>query len=45
MVSRGVFYFVTAILFLAGILLIGYQHIAYDLPFMPGQERELWKPR
>ncbi len=42
MVSRGVFYFVTAILFLAGILLIGYQHIAYDLPFMPGQERELW---
>ncbi|MCI6797208.1 MAG: inactive transglutaminase family protein [Succinatimonas sp.] len=42
MVSRGVFYFVTAILFLAGILLIGYQHIAYDLPFLPGQERELW---
>ncbi len=42
MVSRGVFYFVTAILFIVGVMLMAYQHIAYDLPFTPGQDRVLW---
>lgn len=42
MVSRGVFYFVTAFIFAIGIILMGYQHIAYDLPFIPGQDRDLW---
>ena len=35
MVSRGLFYFVTAILFLAGILLIAYQRITFSVPFVP----------
>lgn len=42
MVSRGVFYFVTAILFAAGLLLMAYQHFAYDLPLVPGVERDIW---
>ncbi len=42
MVSRGVFYFVTAILFIVGVMLMAYQHIAYDLPFTPGHDRILW---
>ena len=40
MVSRGVFYFVTAFIFAVGVLLMGYQHVAYDLPFLPGQDRD-----
>ncbi len=42
MVSRGVFYFVTAILFVAGILLMVYQHLTFEVPFLPGQARTLW---
>lgn len=42
MVSRGVFYFVTAALFLVGLCLIAYQHINFEVPFIPGQERQLW---
>jgi hypothetical protein len=42
MVSRGIFYFVTAILFLAGILLIAYQRITFDVPFVPNLTREIW---
>lgn len=42
MVSRGLFYFVTAILFLAGILLIGYQRVTFDIPFVPSDERQIW---
>lgn len=42
MVSRGVFYFVTAILFVAGLLMMFYQHINYEVPWLPGQARDLW---
>ena len=42
MVSRVLFYFVTAILFLAGILLIGYQRVTFDIPFVPSDERQIW---
>ena len=42
MISRGVFYVVTAILFLAGVLLISYQHIVYEVPFLPNEERQMW---
>ena len=42
MVSRGLFYFVTAILFLAGILLIVYQRVTFDIPFVPSDERQIW---
>ncbi|MGN1280524.1 MAG: inactive transglutaminase family protein [Succinivibrio sp.] len=42
MVSRGLFYFVTAILFLAGILLIAYQRITFNIPFTPDVQKEIW---
>ncbi|MGN0902527.1 MAG: inactive transglutaminase family protein [Succinivibrio sp.] len=42
MISRGLFYFVTAILFLAGILLIAYQKITFEVPFMPDVKKEIW---
>ena len=42
MVSRGVFYVVTAILFVVGILFIGYQHVTFEIPFTPGQMRKVW---
>lgn len=42
MVSRGVFYLVTAVLFVAGLLLMIYQHVTFEIPFLPGQQREVW---
>ena len=42
MISRGVFYVVTAILFSVGVLLIAYQHIVFDVPFLPNEERQMW---
>lgn len=42
MVSRGLFYFVTAVLFLVGILLIAYQKITFDVPFTPNLKKEIW---
>ncbi len=42
MVSRGVFYVVTAILLITGLLFMGYQHITFEIPFLPGQMRQIW---
>lgn len=42
MASRGLFYFVTAVLFLVGILLIAYQKITFDVPFTPNIKKEIW---
>ena len=42
MASRGLFYFVTAVLFLVGILLIAYQKITFDVPFTPNIQKEIW---
>lgn len=42
MASRGVFYLVTLALFTAGALLIGYRHFSQGIPFLPGQQQELW---
>ncbi len=42
MVSRGVFYIVTAILFITGLLLMIYQHITFEIPFFPGEQRQVW---
>lgn len=42
MVSRGVFYVVTAVLFAAGIFLMVYQHVTFEIPFFPGEHREVW---
>lgn len=43
MVSRGVFYVVTAILFITGILLMAYQHVTFEIPFLPGDQRTVWQ--
>ncbi len=43
MVSRGVFYVVTAILFITGILLMAYQHVTFEVPFLPGEQRTVWQ--
>ncbi len=43
MVSRGVFYVVTAILFVTGILLMAYQHVTFEIPFLPGEQRTVWQ--
>lgn len=43
MVSRGVFYVVTAILFVTGILLMAYQHVTFEIPFLPGVQRTVWQ--
>lgn len=42
MVSRGVFYVVTAILFVVGLLLMIYQHLTFEVPFFPGSQRQVW---
>lgn len=42
MVSRGVFYIVTAILFVVGLLLMIYQHLTFEVPFFPGSQRQVW---
>ena len=43
MVSRGVFYVVTAILFVTGLLLMAYQHVPFEIPFLPGAQRTVWQ--
>ena len=43
MVSRGVFYLVTAALFIAGLLLMAYQHVTFEIPFLPGEQRVVWQ--
>lgn len=43
MVSRGVFYVVTAVLFITGILLMAYQHVTFEIPFTPGEQRTVWQ--
>lgn len=43
MVSRGVFYVVTAALFIAGLLLMAYQHVTFEIPFLPGTQRTVWQ--
>lgn len=43
MVSRGVFYVVTAILFVTGLLFMVYQHVTFEIPFLPGAQRTVWQ--
>lgn len=42
MASRGVFYVVTLALFIAGLLLIIYQHLTFQIPVFPGKKSEVW---
>lgn len=42
MISRGVYYLVVALLLLTGISLMVYQHINFEIPWLPKQENIVW---
>ena len=42
MVSRRPFYIVVALLFTLGFGLMIYRHVAFDVPWLPGEYRQLW---
>lgn len=43
MLSRTVFYFWVAVLFIIGIALMFYRHIVFDVPWVPTEHREIWQ--
>lgn len=43
MASRGVFYLVTAVLFITGLLFMLYQHLTFEIPLLPGTQRTVWQ--
>lgn len=43
MISRSRFYLVVACLFLAGLGLTVHRHVQYEVPLVPGEEREVWQ--
>lgn len=42
MVSRRPFYIVVAMLYVIGIALVLYRHIAFNVPLLPGEYRSIW---
>ncbi len=42
MVSRRPFYIVVAMLFIVGLGLMIYRHMAFDVPWLPGEYRHIW---
>ena len=42
MVSRRPFYIVVALLFILGTSLMIYRHVAFDVPWLPGEYRQVW---
>ncbi|MGL4752726.1 MAG: inactive transglutaminase family protein [Aeromonadaceae bacterium] len=42
MVSRRPFYIVVALLFIFGLGLMIYRHMAFDVPWLPGEYRQIW---
>jgi len=42
MASRAPFYMLVSLLFLAGIALTLHRHIAFDIPWFPGEQRQTW---
>ena len=42
MVSRRPFYIVVAMLYILGIALVVYRHVAFDVPLLPGEYRNVW---
>jgi hypothetical protein len=42
MVSRTSFYLLVALLFCAGLGMTIYNHLALDMPFTPGEKRQIW---
>ena len=42
MASRTPFYILVSLLFLAGTALTLHRHIAFDIPWFPGEQRQTW---
>ncbi|MGO1247078.1 MAG: UUP1 family membrane protein, partial [Oceanisphaera sp.] len=42
MYSRKPFYIIVAVLFLAGLALMLQRHFVYEVPWMPGEKRQIW---
>ncbi len=42
MVSRRPFYIVVALLYILGLALVVYRHIAFNVPLWPGEYRNIW---
>ncbi|MGL5948511.1 MAG: inactive transglutaminase family protein [Aeromonas sp.] len=42
MVSRKPFYLLVALLFIVGLGMTIYHHVALDVPFTPGEKRQIW---
>ncbi|NVK43735.1 MAG: inactive transglutaminase family protein [Oceanospirillaceae bacterium] len=42
MISRKPFYAVVALLFLAGLALSLYRHFTFEVPWLPGEQRQVW---
>ena len=42
MVSRRPFYIAVALLYALGLALVLYRHIAFDVPWLPGEYRNVW---
>lgn len=40
--SRGPFYFLIGFLILAGLLLSWHRHVVYEVPWLPGEKRQIW---
>ncbi|MCG7598462.1 inactive transglutaminase family protein [Halomonas sp. McH1-25] len=41
--SRAPFYLLVGVLMLAGIVMTVYRHIEFDVPWTPGEQREVWE--
>lgn len=42
MQSRKPFYIIVAALFLVGLALILHRHFVYEVPWTPGEKRQIW---
>lgn len=42
MYSRKPFYIIVAVLFLAGLALMLQRHFVYEIPWLPGEKRQIW---
>lgn len=40
--GRGSFYFLILFLVLAGVLLSWHRHVVYEVPWLPGEKRQIW---
>lgn len=45
MVSRKPFYLLVALLYIVGLGMTFYHHIALDVPLTPGEKRQIWSSK